>query len=97
MLEIELPWLDNVVRAKRPQRLPVILSRGEVQQVLAGLNGTSWLIASLLYGAGLRVSEGLQLRVKDLDFDHGTIIVREGKGSKDRALMLPEELGARTA
>ena len=93
VLDIELPWLDNLVRAKRPQRLPVILSRTEVQQVLARLNGTSWLIASLLYGAGLRISECLQLRVKDLELSRFELLVRDAKGQKDRVTVLPKSLG----
>ncbi len=74
------------------RRLPVVLTPDEVVRILGFLEGEHRLFAQLLYGTGMRISEGLQLRVKDLDFDHGTIIVREGKGSKDRALMLPESL-----
>lgn len=92
VLEIELPWLDGVVRAKRPQRIPVVLSRDEVRRVLAHLEGPAWLAASLLYGAGLRVSECVRLRVKDLDFDYRQITVRNGKGAKDRCTMLPDSL-----
>lgn len=91
-LEIDLPWLDGVVRAKRRARLPVGLSRNEVRRVLAQLEGTHWLAASLLYGAGLRVSECLRLRVKDLDFDYRRITVRDGKGAKDRCTMLPDSV-----
>jgi len=89
-LEIELPWLDGVVRAKRPARIPVVLSRDEVRRVLARLEGTHWLAAGLLYGAGLRVSECLRLRVKDLDFEYRQITVRDVKGAKDRCTMLPD-------
>ncbi len=89
-LEIELPWLDGIVRAKRPARIPVVLSRDEVRRILAQLEGTHWLAASLLYGAGLRVSECLRLRVKDLDFEYRQITVRDGKGAKDRCTMLPD-------
>ena len=89
-LEIDLPWLDGVVRAKRPARVPVVLSRDEVRRVLAQLEGTHWLAASLLYGAGLRVSECLRLRVKDLDFDYRQVTVRDGKGAKGRCTMLPD-------
>jgi integron integrase len=89
-LEIQLPWLDNVVRAKRPVRVPVVMSRGEVRRVLAQLDGPYWLAASLLYGAGLRVSECVRLRVKDLDFDYRQVTVRNGKGAKDRCTMLPD-------
>ena len=92
VLEIELPWLDNVESAKVPKRLPVVLTRAEVQALLARLEGTSWLIANLLYGAGLRITEGLRLRVKDVDFARGEILVRDGKGFKDRVTMLPAVL-----
>jgi integron integrase len=92
VLEIKLPWLEEVVRAKRPQRLPVVLTRHEAQQVIARLSGASWLIVSLLYGAGLRVSEALRLRVKDVDFEYRQIIVRDGKGQKDRVSVLPDAL-----
>jgi integron integrase len=91
-LEIDLPWLDGVVRAKRPARLPVVLSSDEVRRVLAQLEGTHWLAASLLYGAGLRVSECMRLRVKDLDVDYRQITVRDGKGAKDRCTMLPDSV-----
>jgi len=94
VLEVELPWLDGVVRAKRPVRVPVVLSRVEVRRILAHLEGATWLAASLLYGAGLRVSECVRLRVKDLDFDYRQITVRNGKGAKDRHTMLPESLAA---
>jgi len=68
VLKQDLPWLDNVVRAKRPQHMPVVLTRDEVQRVLARLSGVPWLVASLLYGAGLRLTEALRLRVKDVEF-----------------------------
>ena len=90
VLGIELPWLENVTRANRPQRLPVVLSRAEVRSVLAGLQGTSLLVAQLLYGSGLRVTEALRLRVKDLALARGELIVRDGKGGKDRVTVLPE-------
>lgn len=80
------------MRARRPQRLPVVLSREEVQRLLDGMEGTLGLIARLLYGTGLRLMEALRLRVKDLDFDRGQIVVREGKGDKDRVVMLPSAL-----
>jgi len=92
VLEIELPWLDNVERAKAPKRLPVVLTRAEVQSLLVRLEGTSWLVANLLYGAGLRITEGLRLRVKDVDFARCEILVRDGKGFKDRVTMLPSVL-----
>lgn len=92
VLEIELPWLDNVERAKAPKRLPVVLTHAEVQALLARLSGTHWLMASLLYGAGLRLMECLRLRVKDVDFSRKEILVRDGKGFKDRVTMLPTAL-----
>jgi len=84
--------LGDVVRAKQPKRLPVVLTRQEVRDVLAELDGDMWLMASLLYGTGLRLSELLHLRVLDLDFDRNEITVRSGKGGKDRVTMLPQSL-----
>jgi len=92
VLAIDLPWLDGIDRARRPARLPVVLTRQEVRAVLAGLQGATWLAASLLYGSGLRVLECVTLRVKDLDFPYRQITVRDGKGQKDRRTMLPDEL-----
>ena len=92
VLELDLPWLTSVVRAKRPQHLPVVLTRAEVQRVLANLQGTEWLIASMLYGAGMRVVECLQLRVKDLEPSRREIVLRDGKGQKDRVTILPDLL-----
>jgi integron integrase len=92
VLEIELPWLENVTRAHRPKRLPVVLSTAEVRSVLAQLEGMPWLVASLLYGGGLRLMEALRLRVKDLDLERGEIMVRGGKGSKDRVTVLPSSV-----
>ncbi|HVS12579.1 MAG TPA: integron integrase [Thermoanaerobaculia bacterium] len=92
VLELDLPWLDQVVRARRPQRLPVVLTRSEVLSLLAQLQGTTWLMASLLYGSGLRLMECARLRVKDLDLERREITVREGKGRKDRRTMLPAPL-----
>jgi integron integrase len=88
----ELGWFDDLVRAKRPVRMPVVLARGEVAALLAQLRGTHWLMASLLYGSGLRLMECLRLRVKDVDFAYRQILVRDGKGGKDRVTMLPEAL-----
>jgi len=88
----ELGWLDGIDRAKRPTRLPVVFTRDEVSAVLAHLEGTRWLMVSLLYGSGLRLRESLQLRVKDIDFAQRQIIVRHGKGAKDRVTPLPERL-----
>jgi len=86
----DLAWLEGMVRAKRPVRLPVVLSPGEAEALLAQLKGVYWLMASLLYGAGLRLMECLRLRVKDVDFAYRQILVRDGKGAKDRVTMLPE-------
>lgn len=94
VLGTELPWLDNVERAKAPKRLPVVLTRAEVQALLTRLEGTHWLMASLLYGAGLRLMECLRLRVQDVDFTRKEILVRDGKGFKDRVTMLPAALAA---
>ncbi|MDX2168057.1 MAG: integron integrase [Deltaproteobacteria bacterium] len=82
-------WLDGIVRAKRPHRLPVVLNAGEVETLLRHLRGASWIMAMLLYGAGLRLMECLRLRVKDVDFARGELLVREGKGDRDRVTMLP--------
>lgn len=92
VLDIDLPRLDEIVRAKRPQRVPVVLSRGEITRVLDVLTGQHWLIASLLYGSGLRLIECLRLRIKDVDPEYLQITVRDGKGKKDRRTMLPEKL-----
>lgn len=92
VLQIDLPWLKDVVRAKRPQRLPVVLSVEEVRSVLAGLQGDLWLLCSLLYGTGMRLMEVLRLRVKDVDFARGEILIRDGKGMKDRVTVLPRTL-----
>jgi len=92
VLEVELPWMDGIQRAKRPVRLPVVLTRSEVAGLLDQLQGVHWLVASLLYGSGLRLLEGLRLRVQDLDFPRGEITVRHGKGGKDRRTMLPVSL-----
>ena len=94
VLGIELPWLDNVTRASRPKRLPVVLSAAEVRAVLSHLEGTSWLIANLLYGSGLRLMEAHRLRVKDLLLERGEIMVRDAKGGKDRVTVLPARLVA---
>ena len=89
VLRQPLPWLDELERARRPTRVPTVLTREEVRRLLAAMQGTKWLMASLLYGAGLRLRECLTLRVKDLDFDYRQIVVRDGKGAKDRVTMLP--------
>jgi integron integrase len=89
VLEVDLPWLDGIVRAKRPVRLPVVPTREEVRGVLQRLDGVPHLMACLLYGAGLRVLECCRLRVQDIDFASNQIVVRGGKGDKDRVTMLP--------
>jgi integron integrase len=94
VLNIELPWLENVTRATRPKRLPVVLTPEEVRAVLANLHGVYWLIGHLLYGSGLRLMEALRLRIKDIDFDYRQILVRDGKGSRDRVTVLAETLVA---
>jgi integron integrase len=92
LLKQDLGWLEDVTRAKRPARLPVVLTVPEVQAVLARLDGQHWVMASLLYGSGLRLMECLRLRVKDLELTRRELIVRDGKGSKDRITLLPDKL-----
>jgi integron integrase len=92
VLRLELGWLQNIVRAKPPKRLPVVLTRDEVRTLLRELDGPIWLVATLLYGSGLRLLEGLRVRVKDIDFGANQITVRSGKGQKDRVTMLPVAL-----
>jgi integron integrase len=92
VLKQELENFDDIVWAKKPKRLPVVLTRDEVQAVLRQLSGTNWIMASLLYGAGLRLLECLRLRVKDIDFGYRQILVRDGKGEKDRVTMLPHRV-----
>jgi integron integrase len=90
VLNQDLGRLEDMERAKKPERLPVVFSRSEVRSVLAHLDGQRWLMASLLYGAGLRLMECVRLRVKDVDFGYRQILVRDGKGQKDRVTMLPQ-------
>jgi integron integrase len=92
VLGVELPWLENVVRAKRPQPRPVVLMSEDARRILASLDGTPWLVASPLYGSGLRFAKRLRLRVIDLELDRGELIVRDGKGAKDRVTVLPPSL-----
>ena len=92
VLGSQLPWLDNIETAKRPQRLPVVLTRTEVDAVLSRMHGINGLIARLLYGSGLRLMEAVRLRVKDVDLEQCEIPVRDGKGAKDRVTMLPSSL-----
>lgn len=89
VLELDLSWMEDIRRAKKPERLPVVLGRDETAALLAQMDGTTWLMAALLYGAGLRLMECLRLRVKDVDFARNEITVRHGKGGKDRRTMLP--------
>jgi len=92
VLDIKLEWISDVVRAKRPKRLPVVLSPAEVAQILKLIKGTNGLMARLMYGTGMRLMEVLRLRVKDVDFSYIQILVRSGKGDKDRVTLLPESL-----
>jgi integron integrase len=92
VLATPLPWLDELERVRRPARVPTVLTREETQRLLAQMQGTKWLMASLLYGAGLRLRECLKLRVKDVDFGYRQIVVRDGKGAKDRVTMLPQSV-----
>ena len=92
VLRIDLPWMETMVRAKRSQRVPTVLSREEVQALLAQMEGRPWLLASLLYGTGMRLMECMRLRVKDVDFARNEITVRDGKGGKDRRTVLPKRL-----
>ncbi|MGI9065090.1 MAG: integron integrase [Pyrinomonadaceae bacterium] len=89
VLKKNLPYVEGIERAKKPERLPVVFTQSEVREVLARLDGINHLIASLLYGAGLRLMDALRLRVKDIDFERTEILVRAGKGEKDRVTMLP--------
>ncbi len=92
VLGMPLDRVDGVIRAKRPKRLPLVLSREEVQKALSQMEGVPRLVCMLLYGSGTRLTEGLTVRVKDLDFDRGELVVRDGKGQKDRVTMLPQAL-----
>ena len=92
VLRLDLPWLQGVVRAKSSRRLPTVLSQDEVRRLLALMDGRAWLIASLLYGTGMWLMECLRLRVTDVDFSRNEIVVRDGKGGKDRRTVLPRAL-----
>jgi integron integrase len=94
VLHQQLERMNEIVRAQRPARLPVVLSRDEVSSLLSQLRGPVWLMASLMYGAGLRLLECVELRVKDVNFDRGDVTIRDGKGGKDRVTMLPASLKA---
>ena len=94
VLDQDLPWIENVVRARRSTHLPVVLARREVQALLAQFEPQFHLIGQLLYGSGLRLMEALRLRVKDVDFEYSQVVVRDGKGQKDRVTILPEAVAA---
>jgi integrase len=93
IIGVALPWLDDLVRAKRPQHLPTVLTRDEVRAVIERLDGVPRLMALLLYGAGLRLLECCRLRIKDVDFAMNQITIRDGKGGKDRMTMFPGAVG----
>ena len=92
VLEVDLPWLESVIRARRPRRLPVVLTRAEIHALLERLEGVHALMARLMYGTGMRLSECLELRVKDVELVRREVVVRQGKGAKDRITMLPASL-----
>lgn len=92
VLGVDLPWLGAIGRPKAQRKLPVVLTTAEVSQVLSAMDAKYRLIGQLLYGTGLRLMEGLRLRIKDVDFGHRAIVVRDGKGGKDRTVMLPDRL-----
>ncbi len=92
VLKVKLPWLEEFTPAKKSERVPVVLSKEEVRLILDKLKGTNYLIANLLYGSGMRLIEALRLRVKDLDFGFRQIVVRDGKGGKDRFTVMPTKL-----
>ncbi|NNF08494.1 MAG: integron integrase [Candidatus Eisenbacteria bacterium] len=92
VLDVEIGWIDDVVRATRPKRIPLILTAKEVRHLLSFLSGRPWLMATILYGGGLRVMECCRLRVKDVDLELGQITIRQGKGGKDRITVLPQSV-----
>lgn len=92
VLNVDVPWMDKLVRAKRSRRIPVVLSTDEIRRLLGMLDGQPWLMAAMLYGTGMRLMECVRLRIKDVDFDRGEIVVRDGKGAKDRRVPLPRKL-----
>jgi len=94
VLNIALPWLNDINRPTSPRRIPSVLTKDEVAGVLAGMEGETALLARLLYGTGMRLMEGVRLRIKDVDFERHVIIVRQAKGNKDRVVMLPRSLDA---
>jgi integron integrase len=92
VLDVQLPWLDDVAIAQTPRKLPVVLTPTEVRGLLQQMSGVQGLVATLLYGTGVRLMEGLRLRIKDIEFERREIVVRDGKGGKDRVTVLPEDL-----
>jgi len=92
VLDVDLPWMNEIVRARRPKTIPIVLTRAEVTQVLACMQGRYLLMASMLYGCGLRMTECLRLRIQDVDFEYLQLSIRGGKGQKDRFTVLPEKL-----
>ena len=92
VLQVDLPWLEEVITARNHRKLPVVLTHSEVRALLHEMNGTMGLVASLLYGTGMRLLEGLRLRVKDVELERRELVVRDGKGGKDRVTVLPENL-----
>lgn len=92
VIGVDMPWLDEIVRARRPKRLPTVLTEDEVRRLLSRLDDEMWLVASVLYGGGLRLMEAIRLRVKDIDLERHAITVRSGKGDKDRNTVLPDSL-----
>jgi integrase len=97
VLRLDIGPVEHVPRARMPDKLPVVLSREEVGQLIRQVDGTMWLIVALLYGTGVRLEECVELRVKDLDVDRNQIVVRRGKGQKDRVTMLPAGVKERLA
>jgi integron integrase len=92
VLNTELPWMQNIQRPQQPKRIPSVLTQAEVGALMAQMQGTEALLARLLYGTGMRLMEGIRLRIKDVDFDRKVIMVRQAKGNKDRVVMLPHSL-----
>ena len=92
VLEIDLPWLNDINRPTQKRRIPSVLTKDEVAAVLASMDGLAALLARLLYGTGMRLMEGMRLRIKDVDFDRHVVILRDAKGGKDRVVMLPRSL-----
>jgi integrase len=97
VLGIDLPWLDGIKRPANNRRIPSVLTKDEVAGVLANMDGVTALLVRLLYGTGMRLMEGMRLRIKDVDFDRHVIIVRDAKGGKDRVVMLPRSLAPTSA